>query len=79
MFYRLSYQLRLQIEKISVRERYLAILTLAALILFLTYGALMLIGLTNNDNIQARIADRTKEIARTGQVALAYQDDENNF
>jgi len=72
------FALRLLIEKISVRERYLLLATLVALILALTQGVLMVIGLDKHDLVLQRIEQKKTETDRVKQVLVDYQAALNN-
>lgn len=78
MFGKTSYELRLAIEKITIRERYLALVTLAAVILMATQGLLMLTGLDNHQDVEDRIAATNTQIEQTRQTLTDYQAAINN-
>jgi len=56
-----AYSARLLIEKISIRERALILITLVALVLLLSQGILMLSGLDKHDAVLSRIEQKKKE------------------
>ena len=78
MFQRISYALRLVIEKISRRERYLLLVTLTAVILLMTQGLLMVSGLDNHEVVLERIQQKKTETQRIKQVLVDYQAALNN-
>ena len=78
MFQKQSYALRLLIEKISQRERYLLLATLGALCFLIAEGLLMFTGLNNHELVLDRIAQKKSETERVKQVLVDYQAALNN-
>jgi len=78
MFQKQSYALRLLIEKISQRERYLLLATLVALCFLIAEGLLMFTGLNNHELVLDRIAQKKSETERVKQVLVDYQAALNN-
>lgn len=72
------YSLRLLIDKTNHRERYLMLVVIAALILALTQGILILTGLDKHDKLQARIETKQRETQLMEQALLDYQAAINN-
>lgn len=73
-----SYTLRLLIDKISIRERYLALATLFALIVASSHGILILTGLDSHEAVLLRIEQKQAESARVKQLLVDYQASLNN-
>jgi hypothetical protein len=78
MFQKQSYSLRLLIDKISIRERYLFIATLVAVVLLLTQLLLVITGMNKHDSVMSRIKQKQTESARVNQLLLDYQAAINN-
>lgn len=68
MFNAQIYQLRLLIDKISLRERYLVLVVLFALVVLIAQGFLMVTGLDKHDAVQARIEKHQQETQRLQQL-----------
>lgn len=73
-----TYALRLLIAKISIRERYLALITLFALILALSHGILIVTGMDKHEGVTGRIAQKKTESARVQQLLVDYKASLNN-
>ncbi len=72
-FYQQGYALRLMLEKFSLRERYLLLITVFALILMSFQGGLMLLGLDNNEEVLNRIETQMKKSEEVQQELVDYQ------
>lgn len=73
-----TYALRLIIAKISVRERYLALITLFALLVAASHGVLILTGMDNHEAVLNRISQKQAESERVKQLLVDYQASLNN-
>jgi hypothetical protein len=72
------YRLRLQLDKISLRERYLLLVTLFALVILCFQGGLYATGMHSNEDILARIDTRKSESEKVQQMLTDYQKAINN-
>jgi MSHA biogenesis protein MshJ len=78
MFQKQTYAVRLTIEKINKRERYLLVVTLAAIILLVTHLVLMVTGLDSHELVLERIEQKKADSARLEQVLVEYKAAINN-
>lgn len=72
------YSLRLLIDKISLRERYLMLVTLVALVLLIAQGTLMVTGLDKHDGVNTRIENTERQIRQIEQALVDYRAAINN-
>lgn len=78
MMQKQMYSLRLLIDKVSLRERYLMLVTLAALILLIAQGGLMVTGLDKHDAVNGRIDNTQRQIGQIEQALIDYRAAINN-
>lgn len=78
MLTRQSYQLRLLIERLSLRERYLILGTLVAVILIASQLLLMTSGLDSHEAVNARITEARQQTQTVRQALIDYQAAINN-
>ena len=73
-----SYVLRLQIAKISLRERYLLLLTMFAAVMLIVHGILVATGMQSNTDVLNRIDNAKAQSQQLQQTLSDYQKAINN-
>lgn len=75
---RYTYALRLQIAKISIRERYLLLATLFSLVVLSSQGILYVTGMHTNKDVLSRIEAKKTQADKVQQLLSDYQKAVNN-